>query len=146
MVVSAADREAALAAAQALSLRLTPLVEAGVIGGFESPARYLPPLCRAARAPGEPAAPRRACANACSRRSPGFPVSAARLQPFLLDVEQARTAPALTRADLEGTSFARAEEALLVRECRGLVGAAAGVGGGLGRAVRRRRRTPCARR
>jgi predicted exporter len=45
----------------------------------------------------------------------GLPVSAARLQPFLLDVERARTAPPLTSADLEGTSLAAAAESLLVR-------------------------------
>ncbi len=44
VIVSAADREGALNAAQALGARLTPLMETGAIGGFESPARYLPAL------------------------------------------------------------------------------------------------------
>src|SRR6202042_1788164 len=50
VVVPAADREAALAAAQVLSARLTPLIDAGAIGGFESPTLYLP----ARRAPPPP--------------------------------------------------------------------------------------------
>jgi predicted exporter len=48
-----------------------------------------------------------------------LPVSPARLQPFLLDVEQARTARPVTEADLEGTSLAAAAQALLVRGAAG---------------------------
>jgi predicted exporter len=118
VVASAAEREGALAAAQALGERLTPLVDAGVIGGFESPARYLPPQAvqrtRQASLP-----PPAELAERLQQALAGLPVSAARLQPFLLDVGQARTAPVLTRADLEGTSFARAEEALLVESAAG---------------------------
>lgn len=118
VVASAADREAALAAAQELSLRLTPLVDAGVIGGFESPARYLPP--RAVQRTRQASLPPPAeLAERLQQALSGLAVSTARLQPFLLDVEQARTAPALTRADLKGTSFARAEEALLVESAAG---------------------------
>jgi predicted exporter len=45
----------------------------------------------------------------------GLPLRAERLAPFLHDVEVARTAPLLTRASLNGTSFAAAADALLVR-------------------------------
>src|SRR5215471_14521999 len=44
VAVAAADREAALAAADAVGARLTPLVDEGVIGGFDSPTRFLPSL------------------------------------------------------------------------------------------------------
>ncbi|MEI4878477.1 hypothetical protein, partial [Klebsiella pneumoniae] len=40
-------------------------------------------------------------------------MSASKLQPFLIDVERARTAPPLTRADLAGTSMASAVDAML---------------------------------
>ena len=117
VIVSAADREGALNAAQALGARLTPLVDAGAIGGFESPARYLPPLAvqRARQASLPP--PAELAAN-LKRAVADLPVSPARLQPFLLDVEQARTGPLLAQADLAGTSLAWAEQTLLVREAQ----------------------------
>jgi predicted exporter len=45
----------------------------------------------------------------------GLPIQPSRLDPFLADVEIARKARPLERADLEGTSFALATDALLVR-------------------------------
>jgi predicted exporter len=118
VVASAADREGALAAAEALSTHLTPLVDSSVIGGFESPARFLPSLAaqRARRASLPPPDELR---ERLGRALTGLPVSAARLQPFLLDVERARTAPPLTSADLAGTSLARVVDALLVRTAAG---------------------------
>jgi predicted exporter len=118
VIAPAADREGALAAAQALSARLTPLVEAGVIRSFESPSRFLPPLAtqRARQASLPPAAE---LATRLRQALVGLPLGAARLQPFLADVEQARSAPLLTAADLEGTSFAQATDALLMRRGTG---------------------------
>jgi predicted exporter len=113
IVATGPSREAALAAAQSLGARLDPLVESGVIGGFESAARYLPPQAlQRARQASLPAAgelgPRLKSALA------GLPVSAERLAPFVADVERARAAAPLTAADLAGTSFAAAADALLV--------------------------------
>lgn len=118
VVATASQREAALDAAQAISLRLTPLVESSVIGGFESPARYLPGLAlqRARQAVIPAAAP--LAANLAAALD-GLPVDASVLQPFLLDVEAARTAAPLTRADLDGTSFAAVSDALLVKNGAG---------------------------
>jgi len=118
IVASAPDRESALAAAQTLGALLMPLVDQGVIGGFESPARYLPPLAvqRTRRA----SLPAPSVLSARLQQAvAGLPVSAARLQPFLLDLERARTAPPLTSAYLEGTSLAAAAESLLVRSAGG---------------------------
>ncbi len=117
-VATARDREGALGAAQAVGERLTSLIERGVIAGFESPARYLPPLAtqraRMASLP-QAAALRTRLAEAVS----GLPVSSARLEPFLADIEHTRAAPLLTAADLAGTSFERAVEALLVQGTEG---------------------------
>jgi len=115
VLASAADREGALAAAQGLEAELTPLVTSGVIGGFESPARYLPPLAtqRARQASLPPPAELRARLGAALI---GLPVSATRLEPFVQDVAEARRASLLTSADLAGTSFARATDTLLVRD------------------------------
>ena len=113
-IASGPDREAALAAAQTLSERLAPLVESGVIGGFESPARFLPPLAtQRARRDALPAALelRARLTTALS----GLPVRAAVLEPFIDDVEAARHAPPVTPADLAGTSLGAAVDALLVK-------------------------------
>src|SRR5207244_13601188 len=118
IVASARDRESALAAAERLAAPLETLVEQGAIGGFDSAARYLPPLAvqRARQASLPP--PTEIGARLREALS-GAPVSASRLEPFVLDVERARSAPPLTRADLEGTSFAAAVDALLVRSADG---------------------------
>jgi predicted exporter len=118
IMASAPDRESALAAAQTLGTLLTPLIDQGVIAGFESPARYLPALAvqrarqRSLPAPSELSA-------RLQQALAGLPVSAARLQPFLLDVERARTAPPLNSADLEDTSLGAAAQGLLVRSAGG---------------------------
>jgi predicted exporter len=113
VVVSGADRERALEAAHELASRLTPLVDAGVIAGFESPARFLPPLAvqRVRQASLPPAAE---LGRRLSQALTGLPVSAVRLEPFVLDVEAARSTPLLAPSDLEGTSFAGAAQALLI--------------------------------
>jgi predicted exporter len=110
-VISAHDREDALEGAQELGARLTPLVDAGVLASFESPARYLPSRhAQQARQASVP--PAGELARRLQEALAGLPVSAAKLQPFLLDVEAARTAALLTASDLEGTSFAQAVRAL----------------------------------
>ena len=118
IVACAADRESALEAAQRLAAPLTALVDRGVLGGFESPSSYLPPLAaqraRQASLP-EPSELRSRLGEALQ----GLPVSASKLQPFLEDVERSRRAPLLTRADLDGTSLATAFDALLVKTTGG---------------------------
>jgi predicted exporter len=113
VLTSAPQPEAALAAAESLGQRLVPLVDAGVIAGFDSASRYLPSDgLQRARQQSLPPAPQ--LQTRLREALVGLPVSEAVLQPFLAEVEQARTAPLLRRADLEGTSFAAAVDALLV--------------------------------
>ena len=118
LVTSAPDRESALAAADTLSTRLRFLTDAGTIGGFESPTLFLPPRptqqARRASLP-SPDALRARLAEALR----GLPLNSTRLEPFLQDIERARTAPLLTRADLAGTSFGTAVDALLVESSQG---------------------------
>jgi len=93
-------------------LRLRDLTGAGVIGGFESPTRYLPsPATQRARQASLPA--RAELALHLREALRGLPVSASRLEPFLDDVEAARNAPVLTAHDLAGTPFGSAVDALL---------------------------------
>jgi len=118
VVVPAPTPEGALSAADLVGARLAPLVEAGVIGGFESAARYLPAraLQRARQGSLPPTAVLR---ERLERALAGLPVSAARLEPFVREVEAARTAALLTPATLAGTSFAHVLDTLLVRSGAG---------------------------
>jgi len=113
VLTSARQPEAALAAAESLGQRLTPLVATGVIAGFDSASRYLPSEgLQRARQHSLPPAPQ--LQTRLGEALVGLPVSEAVLQPFLAEVEQARTTARLRRADLEGTSFAAAVDALLM--------------------------------
>ncbi|HEV2228818.1 MAG TPA: MMPL family transporter [Steroidobacteraceae bacterium] len=112
VVVSSPDTDAALRAAEAIAVRLEALTAAGVIGAFESPTHYLPSLAtqRARQASLPPPAE---LAAHLEEALAGLPVSAARLAPFVKDVEAARTAPALTPRELARTALGSALEALL---------------------------------
>jgi predicted exporter len=55
VVINAADREAALQAAEKTGAQLDQLVSQGLIGGYDSPARFLPSQATQAAAPRQPA-------------------------------------------------------------------------------------------
>ena len=117
-VITAPDRESALQAAERAGAKLRPLVEQGLIGGFDTPARFLPSeATQAARRASLPTPDelrerlRTALVDA--------PISADRLNPFLDDVAAARNAPNLKREDLEGTGLGLAVDALLMQRPSG---------------------------
>jgi predicted exporter len=113
LVVDGTDAESALEASERVEDRLRPLVEAGVIGGFQSPARYLPSEAsqrtRLASLPADAELRRRFDAAIV-----GLPVKAARFEPFFADVAAARNRPLLQRKGIEGSSLAQGVDALLV--------------------------------
>jgi predicted exporter len=115
VIVSAPDEQSALAGAEHVAGELDGLIARHLISGYEDPAQYLPSLAvqrerqRSLPPPAELAA-------RLKRALSGLPLRPDKLAPFLRDVEQARTGPLLTRASLEGTAFAAAVNALLVRE------------------------------
>jgi len=115
VVVRAADAESALRSAEAVGARLRALAGEGAIGGYESPALYLPSqasqLARRASLP-EPVELARRLAAATD----GLPLPAERLAPFVADVAATRGRAPLTRADLDGSSFALAADALLFEQ------------------------------
>ena len=114
VVASADDRESALAAADTLSAALTRLTDSGVIGGFASPGQFLPSRAmQEARRGSLPDAG--ALRNRLAAALAGLPLTAARLEPFVQEVEQARSSPLLGEADLGGTSLSRVVDALLLR-------------------------------
>jgi len=115
IVVTGADAEAALQAAAAVGERLHALADEGAIGGFESPAHFLPAQSvQSARRASLPAAGELAARLAAAIAD--LPLQPERLAPFIADVAAARERPLLTRADLDGTSFALAVDALLVEQ------------------------------
>jgi predicted exporter len=114
VVVSAPDEETTLSAAEKVGARLDKLIDEDIIGGFDSPAHYLPSqaIQHARQASLPPADELR---DRLQKAAVGMPVRAERLEPFLADVAAARTQPILTRADLDNTSLASGFDALLMR-------------------------------
>ena len=88
---------------------------AGVIGGFDSPANYLPSMAtqEARRSSLPDAAELRANLREATR---GLPIRSDRLLPFLEDVEATRHAPLVTARDLAGTSLNAGFEALILHQ------------------------------
>jgi len=118
VVVSAPDEQSALEGAAHVGAELDGLVARNVIAGYQSPALYLPSLALQRQRQESLPAPA-ALGSRLEQALSGLPLRAQRLAPFLHDVEVARTAPLLTRASLDGTSFAAVADALLVREADG---------------------------
>jgi predicted exporter len=114
VVVSTSDEESALAVAEKVGRRLDKLIDEDVIGGFDSPAHYLPSQAvqheRQASLP-----PADELRERLGKAVVGMPVRAERLEPFLADVVIARTQPLLTRKDLDNTTLASGFDALLMR-------------------------------
>jgi predicted exporter len=114
VVVPAASAQAALEGAERIGAQLQPLVERGTLGGFESPARFLPSdVTQRAR---EASLPDPGVLTARLREAvvdQPVTVKPELFAPFVADVDVARHQPLITRADLRGTSMALAVDALL---------------------------------
>jgi len=114
VVIRAPDDQAALRAAESVGAGLESLVRANEIGGFDSPARYLPSLelqrWRQASLP-----PAEVLRNQLRAAVAPLPIRADRLEPFVTAVERARAGPLVTRADLDGTLLAAGVDALLTQ-------------------------------
>jgi predicted exporter len=105
VAVSAPDEAGLLAQAEAAGARLDKLVEAGVITGYESPARVLPsPATQQKR---RDALPDAATLTArLEQATVDGPLPARRLGAFITDVQAARQQPLLTLTSLKGTPLA----------------------------------------
>jgi predicted exporter len=114
VVVRAPTREAALQAAERAGRALDRLVEQGSIGGYDTPARFLP--SRATQAARRASLPE---GGELARRLPlalaDLPLSAGKLGGFVEDVARARSAPDLDRPALDGTHLALAVDSLLLQ-------------------------------
>jgi predicted exporter len=112
VVVSARDEQAALSIADKVGTQLNQLIDEDVIGGFDSPAHYLPSAAsQRARQASLPTSDE--LRDRLQQALTGLPVRADKLQPFLADVAAARKQPLLTRKDLENTSLASGFDALM---------------------------------
>ena len=115
VVVSGANQEAVLRAAERASALLQTLVEQGELAGFESPSRYLPSTAtQRARQASLP--PRPLLDTRLAQAVQGLSVRAPLFAPFLDDAAAARSQPVLQAADLRQTSMAMAVDALLIRQ------------------------------
>ncbi|WP_175923966.1 MMPL family transporter [Burkholderia latens] len=114
VVISAPTEQAALERAEKVAAQLQPLVDRGALAGFESPARYLPSdAAQRARQASLPDADVLAARMRDAVANQPIAVRPDLFAPFIADVDAARHAPLLTRADLRGTSMALAVDALL---------------------------------
>ncbi|NUT15063.1 MAG: MMPL family transporter, partial [Cupriavidus sp.] len=114
VVVSGPDQESVLQGAERVAHELEPLVAQNFIGGYESPARYLPSAA-SQRARQASLPPPEVLAQRLQSAIAGQPVRASVFAPFLAQAEAARTGPLLQRDSLRGTSMALAVDALLVQ-------------------------------
>ena len=115
VIVSGPDMESILRGAEHAARALQSLVDEKVIGGFESPAAYLPSMAtqESRRSSLPSAAELRANLN---QAVAGLPLRADRLQPFLEDIEATRHAALVTPRDLAGTSLSAGFDALVLHQ------------------------------
>jgi predicted exporter len=115
VVVSGPSLDSVLDGAEHAARALEPLVDSKVIGGFDSPANYLPSAAaQEARRGSLPGAPQ--LLDNLNQAVSGLNIRSDRLQPFLSDVEAARHAPLITAQDLQGTSLRAGFDALILHE------------------------------
>jgi len=113
VMVSGPDLESVLRSAERAARALQGLVDDKTIGGFESPANYLPSMAtQEIRRSSLPSASELR-AN-LKRALDGLPLRADRLQPFLEDIEATRHAALVTSRDLVGTSLNTGFDALIL--------------------------------
>ena len=118
VMVSGPDQEAALQQAERVGELLNALVNAGEIGGFDTPVRFLPSAQRQRERLSHLPEPAQLQARLGSALVDA-PLSADRLGPFLKDVAAARAAGPFGRPDLDGTAMALAVDAMLTPGAKG---------------------------
>ena len=115
VIVSGPDMESILRGAEHAARALQSLVDEKVIGGFESPAAYLPSMATQESRRGSLPSAADLRAN-LKQAVEGLPLRADRLQPFLEDVEATRHAALVTPRDLAGTSLSAGFDALILHQ------------------------------
>jgi len=134
IVVAAPGEEKVLEESERVGRALDPLVASGKLAGYDSPARLLPSLDTQRRRLA--ALPEGAELRARLRTAlAGSPLRAERLEPFVADVERARTAAPTTRRDIAGTAIDAALDGMLLEgrdgRSRAIIGLRAPAGAAL---------------
>jgi predicted exporter len=118
VLVSGSDQESALRAAEQAGDALDGLVDQGLIGGYDSPARFLPSEQRQqARLDSLPDSA--VLKSRLQRALVDSPLSSDKLGPFLDDVRIARERGLMHRSDLDGSALALAVDSMLTRSATG---------------------------
>jgi predicted exporter len=112
VIVSGADLESVLRSAERASRALQGLVDDKTIGGFESPANYLPSMATQEMRRSSLPSASELRAN-LKQALDGLPLRADRLQLFLEDIEATRHAALVSSRDLVGTSLNAGFDALI---------------------------------
>lgn len=113
VVVSGPSLETVLRGAERAAITLQSLTDDHVIGGFDSPADFLPSAAtQQARRAALPE--KQLLRHAVRLAAAGLDIDGDRLSPFIDDVDVARQESLLTARDLRGTSLAAGFDALIV--------------------------------
>jgi predicted exporter len=113
VVVQAADAETTLRQAEAAAARLETLVEQGVLAGYDSISRWVPSQqTQQQRLAALPDAP--TLSAALQSATAGGPLPAARLAPFVGEVQAARQRALITPDALRGSALAPLIDVLLI--------------------------------
>ena len=112
-VTTAGDPDQALAGAQRAAQLLQPLVDKGLLAGFDSPSRLLPDIETQRRR--QAALPdRQTLQQLVAEATAGMPLRAERLEPFIDDVDRARGLAPLGIADIAGTALGLGVDSMMV--------------------------------
>jgi len=118
VLIRGASADASIAGAERVGAALDALVAAGILEGYESPARFVPSVAtqqaRLASLPDE-ATLRSRLVQALE----GLPLRADRLEPFVAEAAAARNAAPVTPDALEGTAFAAPVKGMLFSDADG---------------------------
>jgi predicted exporter len=112
IVLTGRDAQGVLRLSESVATRLDAMIAQGLIAGYDTPSRYLPSeatqLSRRSALPSEAQLRERLLSvTATLALQPDV------LEPFIQQVSEARLSQPITRAALDGTSFALAADALL---------------------------------
>jgi predicted exporter len=113
VIVQGPSLDAALRSAENAGVTLERLMDEKLIGGFDSPARYLPSAARQRARLASLPDPQR-LRDDLRIATTGLALDSDDLSPFRDDVAAARSGALVTAADLRGTSLAAAFDALLL--------------------------------
>ena len=113
VAVTTTDPDRALAGANRAAQVLQPLVDQGILAGFESPSQLLPDIdTQRRRQEGLP--DREALQRAVAAATAGTPLRPEKLAPFIDDVERSRDLAPLRIADVAGTALGMGLDSMMV--------------------------------